>query len=176
MAYCPLWKTDNIFCMGPCGPCTGLLLNCEWLVHHLLTSLQWHFKVILQLDLRNFDQVFESKYKFQKPPSRPLTSQVIPLRIFFCKMQLQSSYLSNFCHDVSVFSCVQVVDLTGVRVQIVQKWWVICSEGIVGTAYGIRIGVGTQESAKRRDYHQSPNLVEVLEAFSIIGLIQKVLL
>lgn len=126
--------------------------------------------------MRNFDQVFESKYKFQKPPSRPLTSQVIPLRIFFCKMQLQSSYLSNFCHDVSVFSCVQVVDLTGVRVQIVQKWWVICSEGIVGTAYGIRIGVGTQESAKRRDYHQSPNLVEVLEAFSIIGLIQKVLL
>ena len=90
-----------------------------------------------------------------------LTSQVTPLRIFLCKMQLQSLYLSNFCHDVSVFSCVQVIDLTGVRVQIVQKWWVISSEGIVGTAYDIRIGVGTQESIKRKDYHQSPNLCKV---------------
>ena len=52
--------------------------------------------------------------------------------------------LIDGCHDVSMFGNLQVVDLSGVRVQVIQEWWVIVVPSEVGTTYLIRVCVGTQ--------------------------------
>ena len=56
------------------------------------------------------------------------------------------AYLGNFIHDISVFSriLIQVVNLSRVRVQVVEKWRVIGVEGVVTSANHIRIITGAQ--------------------------------
>ncbi len=57
------------------------------------------------------------------------------------------SNLINLCHDISVLSHIEGVDLTGIRVQVIQEGRIVRVLGEVMTADLVRVEVGTQPTA-----------------------------